>query len=303
KEFAHHHVTFLVGTSAEQWKSESSSASKQGLVSNDPSQWIIDAGTINPQASGTKWEMALNSYFGRLFYAYKDRYMLTANFRYDGSSNFGEDKKWVAFPSLSAGWNFAEEDFIKQWSWLNLGKLRVSWGKIGNQNISRGAYLTTFSGNMGYYLFGPRNPQLIGGSNYIGNAGIKWEQTEQLDIGLDLAFLNNKLNLTIDAYRKTTDGMLLNVPLPAYLGFPNSPWSNAGGVRNSGLEFDLSYRNKIGDFGYSIAANASTFKNKVLSLGGGEPITGGGWISYTTTLTEEGMPIGYFYGFKTNGIF
>uniref|UniRef100_F4C6Q8 TonB-dependent receptor plug n=1 Tax=Sphingobacterium sp. (strain 21) TaxID=743722 RepID=F4C6Q8_SPHS2 len=303
KEFADHHVTFLVGTSAEQWKSESSSASKQGLVSNDPSQWIIDAGTINPQASGTKWEMALNSYFGRLFYAYKDRYMLTANFRYDGSSNFGEDKKWGAFPSLSVGWNFAEEDFIKQWSWLNLGKLRVSWGKIGNQNISRGAYLTTFSGNMGYYLFGPRNPQLIGGSNYIGNAGIKWEQTEQLDIGLDLAFLNNKLNLTIDAYRKTTDGMLLNVPLPAYLGFPNSPWSNAGGVRNSGLEFDLSYRNKIGDFGYSIAANASTFKNKVLSLGGGEPITGGGWISYTTTLTEEGMPIGYFYGFKTNGIF
>lgn len=303
KQFADHHITFLVGTSAEQWKSESSSASKQGLVSNDPSQWIIDAGTINPQASGTKWEMALNSYFSRLFYAYKDRYMITVNFRYDGSSNFGEDKKWGAFPSLSAGWNFAEEHFAKQWSWLNLGKLRMSWGKIGNQNISRGAYLTTFSGNMGYYLFGPRNPQLIGGSNYIGNAGIKWEQTEQLDIGLDLAFFNNKLNFTVDAYRKTTDGMLLNVPLPAYLGFPNSPWSNAGGVRNSGLEFDLSYRNKVGNFGYSIAANASTFKNKVLSLGGGEPITGGGWISYTTTLTEEGMPIGYFYGFKTNGIF
>lgn len=303
KRFEQHHLSALVGTSAEEWYNESTSASRQGLVSNDPSQWIIDAGTINPQAAGSKWETALNSYFSRIFYSYKDRYMVTANLRYDGSSNFAEGEKWGAFPSVSAGWNFSEEGFAEQWSWLNRGKLRASWGKIGNQNISRGAYLTTFSGNMGYYLFGPRNPQLIGGSNYIGNAGIRWEQTEQIDIGLDLAFLNNKLNLVIDAYEKTTDGMLLNVPLPAYLGFPNSPWSNAGSVRNRGLDFDVSYRNKIGEFGYSVAANFSTFKNKVLSLGGGEPITGGGWISYTTTLTEENMPIGYFYGFKTDGIF
>lgn len=303
KQLDDHHFSAMVGTSAEQWKSESTGASRQGLVSNDPSQWIIDAGTINPQASGSKWEMALNSYFSRVFYSYKNRYMVTANFRYDGSSNFGEGEKWGAFPSVSAGWNFSEEAFAQGWPWLDMGKLRFSWGQIGNQNISRGAYLTTYSGNMGYYLFGPRNPQLIGGSNYIGNAGIRWEQTEQIDIGLDLAFFNNKLNLTIDAYQKTTDGMLLNVPLPAYLGFPNSPWSNAGGVRNSGLEFDLSYRNKVGEFGYTVAANVSTFKNKVLSLGGGEPITGGGWISYTTTLTEENMPIGYFYGFKTDGIF
>lgn len=303
KQLEDHHFSAMLGTSAEQWQSESTSASRQGLVSNDPSQWIIDAGSINPQASGSKWEMALNSYFSRIFYSYKNRYMITANFRYDGSSNFGEGEKWGAFPSVSAGWNFSEEAFAQWWPWLDMGKLRFSWGQIGNQNISRGAYLTTYSGNMGYYLFGPRNPQLIGGSNYIGNAGIRWEQTEQIDIGLDLAFLNNKLNLTVDAYQKTTDGMLLNVPLPAYLGFPNSPWSNAGGVRNSGLEFDLSYRNKVGEFGYSVAANVSTFKNKVLSLGGGEPITGGGWISYTTTLTEENMPIGYFYGFKTDGIF
>lgn len=303
KEIGDHKMSLMVGTSAEQWKNESSSASKQGLVSNDPSQWIIDAGSINPQASGTKWESALNSYFGRAFYSYKNRYMATANLRYDGSSNFGEGEKWGIFPSLSAGWNFSEEAFMEDATWLDAGKLRLSWGKIGNQNINRGAYLTTFSGNMGYYLFGNRNPQLIGGSNYTGNPLVQWEETEQLDIGMELAFLESKLHFNFDYYKKTTDGMLLNVPLPAYLGYPNSPWSNAGGVENSGFEFDLSYKDKIGEVGYTIAANASTFKNKVLSLGGGEPISGGGWISYSTTLTEEGMPIGYYYGLKTDGIF
>jgi TonB-linked SusC/RagA family outer membrane protein len=303
KRFGDHNLSALVGTSAEQWKSESTTASRQGLVSNDPSQWIIDAGSINPQASGSKWEMALNSYFSRVFYSYKDRYMVTANFRYDGSSNFGNGNKWGAFPSVSAGWNFTEEDFLADASWINSGKFRASWGRIGNQNITRGAYQNTYSGNMGYYLFGPNNPQLIGGSNYLGNPNVRWEQTEQIDLGLDLAFLNSKLNVVLDAYQKTTDGMLLNVPLPSYLGFPNSPWSNAGGVRNRGLEADVSYRDQVGEFKYTIAANASTYQNKVLSLGGGEPINGGGWISYTTTKTEEGMPIGYFYGFKTNGIF
>lgn len=303
KEIEDHNMSLMVGTSAEQWKGESSGASKQGLVSNDPSQWIIDAGSINPQASGTKWENALNSYFGRAFYSFKNRYMVTANLRYDGSSNFGQGHKWGTFPSLSAGWNFSEENFMESVDWLDAGKLRASWGMIGNQNISSGAYLTTYSGNMGYYLFGPRNPQLMGGTNYIGNPLIQWEQTEQLDLGLELAFLQHRLQFNFDYYKKTTDGMLLNVPLPAYLGFPNSPWSNAGGVQNSGLEFDVSYRDEAGALGYSIAANASVVKNKVLSLGGGEPITGGGWISYTTTMTEEGMPIGYFYGLQTDGIF
>ena len=303
KQWNNHRFTALLGTSAEQWTSESSGASKQGFVSNSPSQWIIDAGSINPQASGTKWESALNSYFGRIFYSYKNRYMLTGNFRYDGSSNFGTDKKWGAFPSLSIGWNFAEEDFAKDLSWLSRGKLRASWGNIGNQNIGRGAYLTTYSGNQGYYYFGNYAPQLSGGSNYFGNANIQWEKTEQLDVGLDLAFLQNKLELTVDYYKKDTKGMLLTVPLPNYLGYTNSPWTNAGAVRNNGLELAMKYHDKVGEVGYVIGANVSTFKNKVLSLGGGEPIPGGGWISYTTTLTEENMPIGYYYGFKTNGIF
>lgn len=303
KKWTDHNFTALLGTSAEQWKSESSGASKQGLVSNSPSQWIIDAGSINPQASGNKWESALNSYFGRLFYSYQGKYMVTANFRYDGSSNFGTDKKWGAFPSISAGWNFKEENFAQDLTWLSKGKLRASWGSIGNQNIGRGAYLTTYSGNQGYYYFGNYNGQLAGGSNYFGNSNIQWERTEQLDLGLDLTFLQNKIDVHFDYYKKTTDGMLLQVPLPNYLGYTNSPWTNAGSVQNTGFEFAINYNNSVGEFSYNIGLNASTFKNKVLSLGGGEPIPGGGWISYTTTLTQENMPIGYYYGFRTNGIF
>lgn len=303
KKWADHNITALIGTTAEQWKSESSGASRQGLVSNAPSQWIIDAGAMNPQASGNKWESALNSYLSRIFYSYRNRYMVTANLRYDGSSNFGEDKKWGTFPSVSAGWNFTEEEFLKDNAIVSKGKLRASWGTIGNQNISRGAYLTTYSGNQGYYYFGNYNPQLMGGSSYFGNSQIQWERTEQIDVGLDLSFFQHKLDFTADYYLKKTDGMLLNVPLPNYLGYTNSPWSNAGSVENKGFEFSVKYQDRTDEFGYYISANAATLKNKVISLGGGEPIPGGGWINYTTTLTEENMPIGYFYGFKTDGIF
>src|SRR5690606_22419287 len=115
-------------------------ASKQGLVTNDESQRIINAGTINPGASGYKSESALASYFSRAFYSYKNRYLFTANFRRDGSSNFGDGQKWGNFPSFSAGWVFSDEDFMENLTWLTTGKLRASWGQIGNQAIGGGAY-------------------------------------------------------------------------------------------------------------------------------------------------------------------
>ncbi len=303
KRFGDHNLSAMIGTSAEETKYEQTGASKQGLVTNDESQRIIDAGTINPGASGYKSESALASYFSRVFYSYKDRYLFTANFRRDGSSNFGNGQKWGNFPSFSAGWLFSEEDFLKNSTWLSKGKLRASWGQIGNQAIGGGAYRNTYSGNLGYYLFGDYTPYLRGGSNYMGNSNVRWETTEQTDIGLELSLFDGKIDIVADWFKKTTNGMLLNVPLPNYLGFPNYPWSNAGIVENKGLELEVAYNNNKGEFKYSIAGNISTFKNKVLSLGGGEPILGGGWINYTTTKTEEGMPIGYFYGLKTNGIF
>lgn len=303
KEIDDHNFSLMVGISAEETKYEQTGASKQGLVTNDESQRIINAGTINPGASGYKSESSLASYFSRAFYSYNDRYLFTANFRRDGSSNFGKDNKWGNFPSFSAGWIFSEEEFLQNATWLSSGKLRASWGQIGNQAIGGGAYRNTYSGNLGYYLFGNYTPYLRGGSNYMGNPNVRWETTEQTDIGIELSFFEGKIDVVADWFNKTTDGMLLNVPLPNYLGFSNFPWSNAGTVENKGLELEVAYNNNQGDFKYSISGNLFTFKNKVISLGGGEPILGGGWINYTTTKTEEGMPIGYFYGLKTDGIF
>ncbi|WP_205941064.1 TonB-dependent receptor [Albibacterium indicum] len=303
KSFDDHNVMVMVGASAEETKYEETGASKQGLVTNDESQRIINAGTINPGASGYKSESALASYFSRAFYSYKNRYLFTANFRRDGSSNFGDGQKWGNFPSFSAGWVFSDEDFMENLTWLTTGKLRASWGQIGNQAIGGGAYRNTYSGNLGYYLFGVHDPYLRGGNNYRGNPNVRWETTEQTDIGVELSLFDGKVDVVADWFQKTTDGMLLNVPLPTYLGFPNYPWTNAGIVENKGLELDVAYHNNDGEFQYTISGNLFTFKNEVISLGGGEPILGGGWINYTTTRTEERMPIGYFYGLKTDGIF
>lgn len=302
--FNDHNVLAMVGTSAEETKREETSASRQGLVSNDKSQWILNAASKNPAVSGWKSESALHSYFTRIFYSYKSKYMFTANIRRDGSSNFGPGNKWGTFPSFSLGWNFSEESFMDKFDALSQGKLRLSWGKIGNQAIDGGAYASSYSGNWGYYLYGNEyNTQLLGGQNSMGNPKVLWESTEQFDIGADLSFFNNKLNLNVDYFVKKTNDMLLQVPLPSYLGFPNNPWVNAGSIENKGFEVDLKYRSSVNDFNYSVGANLFTFSNKVLSLGGGEPLYGGGWITVNTTKTEVGKPIGYFYGLKTDGIF
>ncbi|MDR1258771.1 MAG: TonB-dependent receptor [Tannerellaceae bacterium] len=303
-----HAVNAMIGTSAEKNRYEEIGASKQGMVNNDPNQRILNAGTLNPGASGYINIHSLNSYFGRVFYSFDDKYMVTANIRWDGSSAFAKGNKWGMFPSVSAGWNFSQEDFLKNAGWLSQGKLRAAWGEIGNQNIYRtaGAYLNTY-GNSSYYLFGnPNQMQLSGGRGSVGNPDLKWETTSQLDFGLDLAFLHGSLRLTLDYFDRKTSDMLLQLPLPTSLGLPNYPWMNAGSVSNKGLEFTLVYDGVAAkDFAYHINANVSTYRNRVESLGSGSNIPGKGIHlgNQTYTMTEVGQPIGYFYGFETDGVF
>lgn len=306
QKFNKHAITAMVGTSAEKKRYEAVSASKQGMVTNDLSQQIINAGTINPGAGGYVSFHSLNSYFGRVFYSFDNRYMITANIRWDGSSNFATGNRWGCFPSVSGGWNFSEEGFMKGFEWLSQGKLRAAWGEIGNQDVPGGAYLDTY-GNGGYFLFGnPYNVNFAGGRTQVGNPDLRWETTRQLDFGLDLAFFKGSLKFGFDYFDRQTSDMLVQVPLPTSIGIPNTPWVNAGSVSNKGVEFTLGYDGKAGkDFTYHINGNLSTYRNKVKDLGSNSNIPNKGIHlgNQTYTMIEPGMPIGYFYGFKTDGVF
>ena len=303
KTFDRHAVNAMVGTSAEKTRFEAVTATKAGMVNNDESQQILNSGTKNPSASGYVTINSLNSYFGRIFYSYDNKYMITGNIRWDGSSRFPKDNRWGVFPSVSGGWNFAEESFMNNPDWLSQGKLRVGWGQIGNQKTGNAVYQNTY-GNNNYYVFGS-DYYLSGLRNQVGNPDLKWETTSQLDFGLDLAFLNGSLRATFDYFDRKTSDMLIQLPLPQALGLPNWPWVNAGSVNNRGVEFSLGYNGKVGkDFTYSVDANLSTYRNKVTDLKGTTIGGMGVHLSYFNyTMTEEGKPIGYFYGYKTDGVF
>ncbi len=305
QKFCSHSISIMAGTSAEKNRYEYIGASKQGMINNEKGQQIINAGTLNPNASGYYSINSLNSYFGRAFYSYANKYLLTMNVRYDGSSQFAKGHRWGVFPSVSGGWNFSEEKFM-DWSknWLSQGKLRVGWGEIGNQTIPGGAYLNLYA-NGGYILFGKDNPQLTGSRSQVGNEDLKWETTRQFDAGLDLSFFSNSLTLSLDYFNKNTKDMLVQVPVPASLGFPNTPWVNAGSINNKGFEITLEYKGNANDFRYDINANISSYKNKVTNLGSDTNIPGTGVHLgyYTYTMTEVGKPIGYYYGYKTDGVF
>lgn len=305
QKFNRHSLTVMAGTSAEKKRYEDIYASKQGMANNDERLQILNAGTLNPIASGYVTINSLNSYFGRAFYSFDNRYMVTVNVRWDGSSQFADGNRWGFFPSVSGGWNFSEEKFMEDIDWLSQGKLRLGWGEIGNQTIPGGAYLNTF-GDGGYYIYGDKNTILSGGRTQVGNADLKWETTKQFDVGFDLAFFDGSLRASFDYFDRKTEDMLVQVPSPSTLGFPNDPWVNAGSISNKGVEVTLMYDGKIGnDFTYHINGNVSTYRNKVLDLGSDSNIPGKGIHLgyYSYTMTEVGMPIGYYYGYQTDGVF
>jgi TonB-linked SusC/RagA family outer membrane protein len=302
-----YHFTALGGVSAEVTKVSLFNAAIQGLVNNDVDMRILSAGTVNPSASGYPYSNSLNSYFGRVGFDYAGKYIVAANIRRDGSSKFADGYRWGTFPSVSAAWRFTEEDYFKEntVNWLSDGKIRASYGLIGNQNIGSGAYLSTYGSSIyDRYVFGDPNTNYIGaGRISIGNSVLQWETSKQLDIGLDLSLLNDRLNFTADYFDKKVENMLMIVPLPTALGYPSSPYSNAGNMQNKGYEFDLSYHNNVGGLKYKISGNISAYRNKVTKLGNGEPIFSTAHLGEVITKTEVGMPIGYYYGYVTNGIF
>jgi TonB-linked SusC/RagA family outer membrane protein len=302
-----YHLTGLAGISAELTKVSSFNASIQGLVNNNVDMRILNAGTINPAVLGYPYSNSLNSYFGRVGFDYEGKYIVAVNVRRDGSSRFADGYRWGTFPSISAAWRFTEESFLKDASnkWLTSGKLRASYGLIGNQNISGGAYLSTYGSSIyDRYLFGNSSTPYIGaGRVSTGNEVLQWETSKQMDIGLDLSMFSNRVTFVADYFDKRVEKMLMIVPLPSALGFPGSPYSNAGNMQNKGWEFELGYNKTDGAINYSINGNISAYRNIITSLGNGEPIFSTAHLGEIITKTEVGRPIGYYYGYVTNGIF
>ncbi|HKJ79420.1 MAG TPA: SusC/RagA family TonB-linked outer membrane protein, partial [Prolixibacteraceae bacterium] len=261
------------------------------------------------------WKSASLSYFTRLNYGFANKYLLTAIFRADASPNFAPQNRWGYFPALSAAWKLQEEDFIKDNapSISNL-KLRVGWGKNGISNIGAYQYLSYMhSRGMTYPVGIPGAEQYLAGTTIkaLASPDIKWEEATTTNIGLDVGLMNNRLTFTVDYFDKITDNILVSVPTSPSMGLGlaggaegGSRIANAASAKNNGLEFSATYSNYDSEFKYNISGNITYVTNEVTSLGAGEPITGPQYNGQAAiTLTDEGHPIGSFYGFKVDKVY
>lgn len=296
-----HHFSALLGFTYQNFKNTYVAASGTGFLSNI-SEWY-DLGSANvpgiPASGYTK--SALLSYLARVNYNYNDKYLLTASFRADGSSRYSEGSKWGYFPSAAFAWRMSNEDFLKESDWISELKLRTSWGMTGNQAIDPYATLNRLgSGNT-----------VFGEDIYVSYApgtvlpgDLKWETTEQLDVGVDFGVLDNRFLLTADYYIKNTRDLLNSVPLPSSMGF-TSTIQNVGQIRNKGFEFGLSANIFSGAFKWDVSANMAFNRNKVVKLYNAEDIYGDplsiNIVNDTRTILREGQPRGMFYGYVENG--
>ncbi len=243
-------------------------------------------------ADGDASEYAIESYLGRLTLNFKDRYFLSASARYDGSSKFSKANRFATFPSVSGAWAVTNESFINTPDWLEFGKVRLSWGKTGNQDgIGNFSYLPLASGGYNYNL------QTGLSVTALGNTDLKWETATQSDLGIDLSFFKGRLGITYDYFIKKTEDLLYNLPVLGTSGFTTRT-SNIGSMENRGHELSISSVNIDKRLRWSTSFNISFIRNEVLSLIGEEPITVGGWNAII-----PGEALGIFYGYKQLGIY
>ncbi|MNK23540.1 TonB dependent receptor [compost metagenome] len=303
KKIRKHSFDVLLGYTIQQENIELNATSATNFP-NDQIKTISAAGAIS-SATATKEEWALLSYLGRINYSFDNKYLLTATFRTDGSSRFGFNSRWGAFPSVSLGWRISEESFMKDVNWISDLKLRTSYGLTGNNFISNyGAIGLTAPDN---YVFGASGGTVVNGIRLanIGNADLSWEKNKQLDVGIEFGILRNRVSLGIDYYNKRTSDLLLNVPTPTLIGFSNA-LQNIGEIENKGFEFTVTSRNLLNEFKWNTDINFSTNNIKVLALGpDGSRILARQttFAAGNTHITEIGGTPGAFFGYKVVGVF
>lgn len=308
-----HTISAIVGYTNEWGRRESLGVGAKDLIGESDNLHYIDATLDKSKTTGSNsaTEYGLISYLGRVHYDYADKYLITATFRRDGSSKFSGKNRWGNFPSFALGWRMDSEEFFKKMKadWISSLKLRAGWGQIGNQNITNYVDRSLLSLSTQYgALFGPNGKETLYQGiavRRLGNPDIKWETTESWNLGLDASFFNSKLIFSFEYYYKTTRDMLLAAPMPVYMGYYDQTFTNIGEANNRGIELNLEWRDRTErGFEYNVGFNMSTIRNRMIKLNGGTPISDGSFRngSMYVTYTNEGMPIGAFWGYKTNGL-
>ena len=305
-----HDLTVMIGTEALKngFGRNISAARNNYTFPNDPNTWVIDNGDSATQTN-SGGQGGINTMFGmfaRADYSYKGKYLVTATFRRDASSRFAAKHRWGNFPSVSLGWRMSDESFLASAhdNWLDDLKLRAGYGTTGNSNIGNYNFANQY-GNGTQFLYnvsGGNSGAAVGfGSTNIGDTEARWETVEMFNVGADLTAFRNRLSANVDFYVKKTSDMLVPASWTILAGTASKPNVNMGDMKNTGVDFQIGWRDKVGDFSYNISANASWYKNEVVRLGASD--------LYTSTrinnmqITTEGQPVGMFYGYTTDGIY
>jgi TonB-dependent starch-binding outer membrane protein SusC len=319
KNFGDHHFTALLGTELiRNDLNDQVGGSRNGLLfPGDPKYAYLNntksAASVSDISNyGADWAAGgggIQSFMARIQYDYKEKYLLSAVMRADGSSNFAAGNRWGYFPSISAGWILSKEEFMSGTSgFLDYAKIRASWGQNGNQSVDNFIYSSQIAYAFPGYFFGDTKP-VSGTTSYpqkVVNPDITWETSEQLDFGFDAQLINSKLGITFDWYQKTTKDWLVEAPILGTFG-AGAPYINGGDIENKGFEISISWNDKIGDFKYGATLSGASNKNEVTRLANTDGIIHGpsNVLSQGTSevsRVEVGQPIGYFYGYKTAGI-
>jgi TonB-linked SusC/RagA family outer membrane protein len=298
-----HDFSLLAGFVASKENARSVDISSHGF-GGSTAITTVTAGTVQGVPQVSIYDKSHAAFIARLNYAFSDKYLLTSNFRADGSGQFSSDNRWGYFPSFSAGWRISSESFFKNVKNINDLKLRVGWGLVGNDNANPYAWYGLVS--PAAYIFGGGvvNAYL---PNTLENSALRWEKTAQFNVGLDIAFLDNRITFTTDYYNKKTSDLLLYVPIPASVGIPgNTALQNAGSLQNKGFEFQIGSRNIVnGDFKWNTDFNISFNKSEVLDIVGTTIHSGAinpAGTTYNLTYVKEGLPLGSFYGLISDGV-
>ena len=290
KDFKNHSLSGLLGASRESFRNDNNTAFRKDFPSNDLSE--LNAGAlIGMSNSGSSYETRLESYFGRLNYGFKDKYLLELSIRQDGSSKFAENKRWGLFPSFSAGWRISEERFFKAISFINDLKMRVSYGSVGNNATLDYQFMNRIALGQNY----PFGGIISSGAAQVSpsSPNLQWERSTTLDAGLDFSFLNGKFTFTGDYYNRYTDNILIGIPVSSIYGLP-TPTVNGGAMRNKGFEFQLGYSDNVGALSYNTSFNIAFNKSKTEKFP--NPSIG-------TRIYAEGHQWGAFYGYEYIGLY